>query len=359
MTGEERWPGVAIIVLNWNGWRDTIECLESLQRITYPNYQIIVVDNGSTDDSVEKIKSWAAGELDIENSLVSYDPASKPVYVVEYDRKLAEEGGIIEQGLYIAALPSSRKLVLIHAGENLGFAAGNNVGIRYALKREYSYIGLLNNDTVVDSSFLTKLVESLQRHPHWMGISPKILYKNDPDIIWYAGGKLKLLQAGAIHLGINHKDSELFSGEHKTEHLTGCAFFGRKELFEKIGLLDEDFFFGHEDIAYSCICKKRGQELGVNLDAIIMHKCGGSCGKGAPISVYYYNKNRLLLLKKYASPSEQAIGFMWYILTRFIKFPLLIAKGREIEVVAEIKGCIDFLFERYGDFDRKRGGVNI
>ncbi|MGB9902668.1 glycosyltransferase family 2 protein [Methanothrix sp.] len=355
----EEWPKVAIIVLNWNGWRDTIECLESLQRITYSNYQIIVVDNGSTDGSVERIKCWASGELEVESDYFTYDPTSKPVNIIEYNRALAETGGIIVQELSFAVLPSSRRLVIIQTGGNLGFAAGNNVAIRYALKREYELILLLNNDTIVHPLFLTKMVESLQRHPDWMAVSPKILYKKRPNIIWYAGGKLKLLQASAHHIGIGQHDSIFFVGERDTEHVTGCAFLARRDLFHKIGYLDEDFFFGHEDIALSCICKEKGQMLGVNLDAVVMHKAGGSCGTGDPIYSYFYNKNRLLILKKYASPAEQLLGFTWYVGTRFIKFPLLLLQGKKKQVFAEIKAIFDFLAEHYGDFDRMRGGINL
>src|SRR5512141_114352 len=99
MHQECEWPRVAIIVLNWNGWRDTIECLESLQRLTYPNYQVVVVDNGSTDNSVEHIRK---------------------------------------------AYPRVR---LLETGKNLGWSGGNNIGIKYALGQETEYIHLLNNDT--------------------------------------------------------------------------------------------------------------------------------------------------------------------------------------------------------------------
>lgn len=125
------WPKVAIIVLNWNGWRDTIECLESLQRITYPNYQIIVVDNGSTDDSVERIKE------------------------------------------------KFPHLTLIEMGRNLGYAGGNNLGIKFALEWDPGYICILNNDVVVESQFLEPIIIAMESNSR-IGITGGTLY-NDPQ----------------------------------------------------------------------------------------------------------------------------------------------------------------------------------
>lgn len=353
------WPKVAIIVLNWNGWRDTIECLESMQQITYPNYTIIIVDNGSMDDSVKRIKSWAVGDLSAESDSLSYDALSKPVYWMEHDLSADEGGGETEQEEYIASLPSSRRLVIIQNRENLGFAAGNNVGILYALKRDYAYIGLLNNDTVVEQSFVTKIVETFKNNPEWMAIGPKILYKDNPKVVWHAGGRLKLRHAMPIVMGTGQLDDKSFIGEHETELVCGCALFARRSLFGRIGLLDEDFFFGHEDFAYSIVAKKLGLKFGVNLDAIVLHKCGGSLCKGDPIQAYFSNKNRLLVLKKYGSFSEQIVGFSWYSCSRLIKFPALIATGQATMVHAEIRAICDFLAGRYGDFDRRRANGRV
>lgn len=168
------WPNVAIIVLNWNSWRDTIECLESLQRLTYPNYQIIVVDNGSPDDSVEMIKAWARGEIRVESkSFPGSGP--RPVTMIEYTKSDAEARvfSIFEDRL--KTLPSAQRLILIQNTENHGFSSGNNVAIRYALLRDYPYMGSLNNDTVFYHGFLNLLVRTLENNLSWVAVSPKIL----------------------------------------------------------------------------------------------------------------------------------------------------------------------------------------
>ncbi|GAW94074.1 glycosyltransferase family 2 protein [Calderihabitans maritimus] len=346
-------PGVAIIVLNWNGWRDTIECLESLQRLTYPNYQVIVVDNGSTDDSIEKLRAWARGEI-VADSKFFTGLGPKPVTIIEYSRTQAELGGEKLSEAQREKIPSSQRIVLVRNSENLGFAAGNNVGIRYALKRNFDYIALLNNDTVVDPQCMTHLVDTLESRREWVVVSPKILYKDDPGRIWYAGGSLKLWRANAVHTGIGRKDDRSWSGARETGHCSGCCPLVRRSLFETVGLLDEDFFFAHEDVAFSSVVTGRGLKMGVDLDAKIYHKSGGSSGTGHPIYVYYYNKNRLLILKKYGSLVEKVLGFSFYALTRPFKFLLSLIRGKAICVGAELLAIRDFLLGRYGEHDRWR-----
>jgi GT2 family glycosyltransferase len=150
--GSKPWPRVAIIVLNWNGWRDTIECLESLRHITYPNYQVIVVDNGSTDGSVEKIKAWVQSYLDSPND-------TDKGYL--QNRYKTSSGPQMSGGHVSIENPG---FALIIAEENLGFSGGNNLGIRFALSSSSpaDFIFFLNNDAIVDSSCITHCVEVAQ-----------------------------------------------------------------------------------------------------------------------------------------------------------------------------------------------------
>ena len=149
-------PGhVYIVLVNWNGWRDTIECLESVFRLDYPDFMVVGCDNASGDDSLAQIKSWAAGTLVIraKNPALAelVEPAiPKPVEWVEYDRPTAEAGGSPD---------NDARLVLIRTGGNLGFAGGNNVGIRFALAHDdCTHVWLLNNDTVAPPDSLSHLV---------------------------------------------------------------------------------------------------------------------------------------------------------------------------------------------------------
>ena len=347
------WPKVSIIVLNWNGWRDTIECLESLRRITYPNYQIIVVDNSSTDGSVEKIKAWTRGEISIESKFFSFlEP--KLITLIEYTRTQAERGGDNALEERIEKVASRQKLVLIHSDENLGFAAGNNVAIRYALRRGYPHIGLLNNDTVVEPNYLTLLVSTLGEESQWIACAPKILLKESPTRIWYAGAKIRMYKGGGLHIGLGEQDGPEFKGIKATACFSGCAFIARRILFEKVGLLDEDFFLAHEDVDLSYRAGQQELLFCVNLDSKIYHKAGGAIGQKSPQAFYFDHKGRMIFIAK-NSRLSQKIGFWtFWSLTRLISFTLLILQGRQNLVVAQLRAMHDFLTKRWGEYDRKR-----
>ena len=226
------WPKVAIIILNWNGWRDTIECLESVFRNTYPNYQVIVVDNGSTNASIEKIKAWAKGEQEVLTPEpihplyhLSHPTVKKPIPYIYYTREEAERGGnfILEEKV-TKEWQEQRKinskelnpttsypLIFIQTGENLGFAAGNNVGIRYyAFKKDYGYILLLNNDTVVEQSFLEQAIEIAEKNNKIGIIGGKIYYYDDLKRIWAVCGKYRRLIGDVSFRGHNQIDNGQF-----------------------------------------------------------------------------------------------------------------------------------------------------
>ena len=154
-------PKVFIIVLNWNNWSDTIGCLESLNKANYPNFEIVVVDNGSK----EKMKI-----------------------------------PVLQPGRY------SPKIKVFYNKKNLGFSGGNNIGINYALNQGADYALLLNNDTIVDNNFLNELIEAAEKDEKIGILGPKIYYHKDPQMIWSAGGKIVSLGTRGIHIGLDEID---------------------------------------------------------------------------------------------------------------------------------------------------------
>ena len=156
-------PRVYVALLNWNGWGDTLECLESLFRSDYSDFQVIVCDNGSEDGSMDHLEAWAEGRVDIAGGCrdqrlarFSFPPAPKPIPYVVHGRGAAEAGG--------GGSDSSARLILIESGANLGFAGGYNIALRYALARDdFAYIWLLNNDTVVNGDALSAVGPSHAR----------------------------------------------------------------------------------------------------------------------------------------------------------------------------------------------------
>lgn len=167
---------IAIVILNYRGWEDTIECLESLQKVDYPDYTAIVVDNGSSDGSLQMIQEWANGDRTVESDFIKYSNHNKPLHIVNYLKKTTENNALQDLEQELSNYPPNKRLVVIDTGENLGFSGGNNVGARYAVKQGYKYILLLNNDTViVDKEFLTKTVRALDTNQSCKVVGPKII----------------------------------------------------------------------------------------------------------------------------------------------------------------------------------------
>src|ERR1700744_2007884 len=176
-------PKVYIIILNWNGWRDTIECLESVFRLDYLNYRVIVCDNASADESIAYIAAWAEGELaaGCANRALQYlstPPCPKPIPSLRVGPK---------DNISLASC--SERLILVQADTNLGFAGGNNIGLRLALAAgDLDYVWLLNNDTVVDPSALTRMVERMEPRPDAGICGSTLRYYDRPQIVQALGG---------------------------------------------------------------------------------------------------------------------------------------------------------------------------
>lgn len=257
---------VAIILLNWNGWQDTIECLESLLKLTYPDYQVIVVDNGSTDESVEKIKAWAKENI-----------------------------------------PS---LVLIETGKNLGYAGGNNVGLRYALANNFDFAWLLNNDTVIEPDALTHLVERMREKPRAGICGSTVAYYRDPDKVEaWGGARYDKWVATGKHLGIGRLMSapvDVKAVERKMDYVFGAAMFVSRDFLLDIGLLSEDYFIYCEEIDWAARARGR-YALAYAPKSIVYHKGSRSIGSGrSALSKYYEMRNRLVVTRKhfpYAFPT--------------------------------------------------------
>ena len=150
---------VFIIILNWNGWKDTVACVESCLNLTYTNYRILIIDNKSTDGSVAELK---------------------------------------------ARLP---EIEIVETDRNLGFAGGNNVGIRIALDQHADYIWLLNNDTVVDPQCLSQMLQAAEADNHIGMVGSKIYYHHKSETLWFAGGEIDFENGGATrHIGQDERD---------------------------------------------------------------------------------------------------------------------------------------------------------
>lgn len=205
-------PKVFIIILNYNGESTLGRCLESVYKLNYDNYEVVVVDNNSTDGSFDKMR---------------------PLYA---------------------------KFNFIKNSQNLGFAAGNNVAIKWSLEKMADYVLLLNNDALIEKNSLALMVQAAQAKAQ-VGIVSPIIYKGESKKIWFAGGKINWFKMRAEHL----------VGRGKTQYITGCAMLIKKEVFKKIGLLDENFFLYYEDVDFSYRAQKKGFGLEIVSGAKVFH----------------------------------------------------------------------------------------
>lgn len=287
-------PKVYIIILNWNGWEDTIECLESIFNINYDNYQVMVCDNFSSDNSVEYVKEWAKGNIKSKKNLQINKTiplhCEKPISYIE-----------IGNGTFDKARDSCGvSLLLIHTGKNLGFAGGNNVGIRYALAQEDGeFVWILNNDTVVDPDSLNALVNKSLESSN-IGICGSVLkYYHNPTRIQAIGGTYNRF------LGTTKSIVDLHN-VRKVDLPTGASMLVSMKFLASVGLMSEDYFLYYEEIDWSIRGALYNFTIAYSLDSIVFHKEGAIIGGSnysknnkSLISDYYSIKNRLLFTKKY------------------------------------------------------------
>lgn len=222
---------VIVVILNWNGFQDTSECVDSLRKVIYPDYEIVVVDNASCGDEAQRLR----------------DKYGAHIHVIENDK-------------------------------NLLFAEGCNIGIRYALSRNGSYILLLNNDTVVDPKFIAEMVKVAESSDDIGVVGSKVFYYQHPDVLQSAGGKIRLCLFAIDYFG-DVKDAGQFDNVADRDFVSGMSFMIKRSLIENIGLLDPYYLFGYEDIDYCLRVKHAGYRTVYVPRSIVWHKAGSSLAR--------------------------------------------------------------------------------
>lgn len=305
-----RYPNVSIIILNWNGSEDTIKCLESIYQINYPNYNVILVDNASKDNSIRKIKDYCKGKLEFKSDFLEYNSKNKPLTISEYTEKEINSPEKIQ---------NPTDLTIIKNSKNYGFAEGNNIGIKFALnKMNTNYILLLNNDTVVDKDFLGELVDIAEKRDHIGFCGPKSYYydfEGRKDVINFAGGSLNILKGHSYSIGVNEIDNGQYDEIRTVEYVEGSCMLVKKEVLEKIGLLDTAYFAYWEETDWCIRAQNAGYKSVYVPKAKIWHKVSASVD--SPTKVYYYSRNRFLFLKKNATTKQMFIFLIYFFVFYF------------------------------------------
>jgi GT2 family glycosyltransferase len=340
-------PRVSIVILNWNGWKDTIECLESLFQISYPNYDTIVIDNGSKDDSVTEIKKYAKGSLAVASKFFELSTKNKPIKVWEYAKEGSEAGELPGDGF--ASLPSNSKMILIKNDKNYGFAEGCNIGIRYAFAvLEPEYVLLLNNDTVVKNNFLDELVKATSTE-EGTGFAGPIVYYYDyngrKDVINSAGVDLILRSGNTRHIGMEEVDRGQYSGTRTVDSLEGSCLLIRRKVLDEIGLFKSSFFAYWEE---TDLCK-RGSDAGYKCVCVptakIWHKISSSAT--SKFFTYQMIRNRLWFMKDHTTALEYYSFLSYFFLREFPIYIGVYVRRRDLDRLSSfLKGIFHGLIQK-------------
>lgn len=249
---------IAIIILNWNGKEDTLECLRSIRHTDYSNYEVVVVDNGSSDGSVDAIRT-------------------------QYP-----------------------EVTILETGANLGYAGGNNIGLRWALDHGADYLLILNNDTVVSPDLLSNFVNSAKSLPAGSVLGARIYFYDKPDTLWFAGGFWRSAKNSVTHLGYDQRDCLDTNYADEVDYITGCALFADAATFRQVGLLDEQFFLTFEETDWCYRARELGHKCIVANSAKLWHKVSASFGgSDSPLVNYFITRNKLLWAKKHLPQSDR------------------------------------------------------
>jgi GT2 family glycosyltransferase len=327
-------PKVTIIILNWNGWQDTIECLESLYQNNYPNYDVIIVDNASHDDSLEKIRDYCQGKLKVNSNYFNYTENNKPFQLIQ----LTDNQPSPKKDIPV------KSLILIKNKDNQGFAKGNNTGIKFALKQFYpEYILLLNNDTVVDPEFLMELVKTGDSNEKIGFIGPKTyLYDNKEVIQAAGGGNIDFLHGESHEAAFMEEDTGKFDKDFEIDYVGGSCLLVKRKVIEKVGVLDEGFFMYWEDVDWCFNGREAGYKSIYSFKSKIWHKYGTSSKNY--FKTYYHNRNRVYFMKKHATKKYYR-KFMYHYLAEIVResgYQLLYRRDWKL-FKSLLKGTIDGL----------------
>ena len=296
-----------IVLLNWNGWRDTIACLESVFQSCDATFRVIVCDNDSSDGSLAKIAAWASGDIAAEapedrrlQELVG--GASRPLSVAKLSASAIDSGSCSDRG---------EPLILIDNEGNLGFAAGNNIGLRYALsQKDMSNVWILNNDTLVDPHCLANMLRRLRREDTPKVCGSIIHFFDNPKTIQAIGGNRFNKRTGVAsqsegRFRHEHELDDCNVIEEKIDYVSGCSMLIPRPLLESVGLLNEDYFLYYEEIDWFTRAGMSSQPC-IAADAHVYHREGGSIGspsllqsRPSLIADFHIFRSKHLFMRKY------------------------------------------------------------
>lgn len=299
MSNDESEPGaprVLILIVNWNGAEVLGECLSSLAAVTRPDYEILVVDNASSDGSVDLVRE-----------------RYPDVHVIE-------------------------------SSENLLYAGGNNLGLQWGLERDFGLFLLLNNDTEVEADFLEPLVRASMQSDRAGIFGSKIFYADREETIWYAGGRVGRWTGTISHEGLRKKEGEWEDVPRRTDYVTGCCLLIRREVLEAIGLLDEGYHMYAEDVDFCLRARKAGFECRYVPESRLWHKISSASGGGLTAYKLYHRIVSTARLFRLHFPWYSYFTLVPVQVFLTLKFLVaLLGRGQGDLIRAAIRGIVDLL----------------
>lgn len=286
-------PTVFAIVVNYNGWSDTIECVESLLRGDYPALRILVLDNASTNGSLERIHSWARGALPKPNELAVCTRS-------EIEGSDAESFAVA-------------KLMLVQCGTNLGFAGANNIGLRHVLRSDRrAYALLLNNDAVIASDGVGAMVNLAERTPDMGAVGATILRHDQPERVeMFAGATVNRVNGMVKPIHAGARRSAPRPSSLSMDYVSGCCLLVGASAIERVGLMDERYFLYSEDVDWGLRMTRAGLRLAYCPSAEVWHKGGASVVHRSVTHDYYMVRGGLMLVQKHFKAMLPAALVYW------------------------------------------------
>lgn len=288
--GEAR---VVAVIPNWNGKDDTLECLQSLTQQNYQNLEVVVVDNGSRDGSVEAIRE-------------------------EYP-----------------------EVTLICNQENLGTAVAENQGMTYALENGADHIAILNNDTIFDPNMFRELVGAVEADEHVAVAGPKMYYYDEPDVIWAAGGYIDFTEVVGGPRGHGQRDRGQYDVVADVDFIPSCAVVARTSAVREVGLLDPEYFAYFDDPDWCWRMRHHGYLVRYVPTARMWHKVSRTAGRYSPQGCYALGVNAVVFMKKYAKWHQWTKWFVFAVLSLPFLFVVRAFQGKGKSVWAKARGIWD------------------
>jgi GT2 family glycosyltransferase len=285
---------VAIVLVNWNGAADTLATLASLDKVVgAESLRILVVDNGSTDDSVARLRAARPG------------------------------------------------LEILETGKNLGFAGGNEAGIRKVLEsREVGWVLLLNTDVEVDPGFLAPLVQACE-DPEVGAAGPKIFYWDPPDVLWAAGGRLRVRETVAVELGRGEKDGPRWNRPRDVTYLTTCCLMIPRDVLERVGPLDPAYFINVDDADWCRRALDAGYRLRYEPESRIWHKVAASTkGSYTPLKTFHTGRSNAVWVRRHGGPLDFARFVAANLLALPVAFVRELTRGNTRAVRSKARGVL-------------------